>query len=127
MAEPPLYTLSKKERICSRKALEELFSGQHESASAFPIRAVFMNTEEEGISVLFSVSKKFFKRAVHRNHIKRQMREAYRLQKHTLQPIEGGLRIAFLWRSNDILPTEKVIQKMGTLLKKIDPSTSNPI
>jgi hypothetical protein len=37
-----------------------------------------------GVSVLFSVPKKFYKRAWKRNLIKRRMRESYRARKHAL-------------------------------------------
>lgn len=87
--------------------------------SAFPIRAVFMPNDVGHVRVLVSVSKRYFKRAVNRNRIKRQLREAYRLQKETLQPLDGGLDIAFLWTSDDILPTEKVFQKMRNILQRI--------
>jgi ribonuclease P protein component len=39
------------------------------------------NSDDEVVQVAFSVTKKRFKKAVDRNHIKRQMREAYRLNK----------------------------------------------
>ena len=120
------HTLPKAERLCSRKALEELFGGGHRSVSAFPIRAVFMPTEEEGVRIMVSVSKRHFKRAVRRNRIKRQLREAYRLQKHLLQPAEGGLNVAFLWTSAELLPTAMVVQKMHNLLLRIHESTSQP-
>ena len=73
---------------------------------------------------MVSVSKRYFKRAVKRNRIKRQLREAYRLQKELLQPLTGGLDIAFLWTSDEQLPTEKVFQKMQTLLQRIHESVS---
>jgi len=114
------HTLGKEERLCSRKVLEELFGGGHQSVSAFPIRAVFMRSGQSGVRIMVSVSKRYFKRAVIRNHIKRQLREAYRLQKEVLLPLkEGGLDIAFLWTSDVLLPTEKVIQKMNNLLTRI--------
>ena len=113
------HTLGKEERLCSRKVLEELFSGGHQSVSAFPIRAVFMPNGQAGVRILTSVSKRYFKRAVKRNRIKRQLREAYRLQKEMLLPLEGGLDIAFLWTSDEVLPTEKVFQKMRSLLLRI--------
>ena len=69
--------------------------------------------------IMVSVSKRYFKRAVKRNRIKRQIREAYRLQKDLLQPLNGGLDIAFLWTSNEELPTEKVFQKVQTILQRI--------
>ena len=56
--------------------------------------------------------------------IKRQLREAYRLQKELLQPLTGGLDIAFLWTSDEQLPTERVFQKMQTLLQRIHESVS---
>ncbi len=124
MADLALHTLPKEERLCSRKALEELFGGGHQSVSAFPIRAVYMPNEVGVVRVMVSVSKRYFKRAVKRNRIKRQLREAYRLQKELLQPLTGGLDIAFLWTSDEQLPTERVFQKMQTLLQRIHESVS---
>ncbi|MBR6142245.1 MAG: ribonuclease P protein component [Bacteroidaceae bacterium] len=117
------HTFRKAERLCSRKVLEELFGGGHQSVSAYPIRAVFMPNEEGMVRIMVSVSKRYFKRAVKRNRIKRQLREAYRLQKETLLPqLQGGLDIAFLWTSNEELPTEKVFQKMQNILQRIQES-----
>ena len=124
MADLAPHTLPKEERLCSRKALEELFGGGHQSVSAFPIRAVYMPNEVGVVRVMVSVSKRYFKRAVKRNRIKRQLREAYRLQKELLQPLTGGLDIAFLWTSDEQLPTEMVFQKMQTLLQRIHESVS---
>jgi ribonuclease P protein component len=119
------FTLSKEERLYSRKALEELFEGNNKSILAYPIRAVFQKTEETGIRIMVSVSKRFFKRAVKRNRVKRQLREAYRLNKHILKPANGGINIAFLWNSNDLLSTAKVMEKMQNLLNKINESVSD--
>ena len=113
------HTFGKEERLCSRKALEELFGGGHRSVSAFPIRAVFMPTEQVGVRIMTSVPKRHFKRAVKRNRIKRQLREAYRMQKELLQSVDGGLDIAFIWTSAEMLPTEKVFQKMHIILQRI--------
>ena len=92
---------------------------------AYPIRAVFQKTEETGIRIMVSVSKRFFKRAVKRNRIKRQLREAYRLNKHLIKPASGGVNVAFLWNSNNLLPTKKVMEKMQNLLNKINESVSD--
>lgn len=119
------FTLPKEERLCSRKALEALFGGGSKSILAYPVRAVFQKTEETGIRIMVSVSKRFFKRAVKRNRIKRQLREAYRLNKRILQPAEGGLNIAFLWNSNELLPSAKVMEKMQTLLSKINETVAD--
>ncbi len=116
------FTLSKEERLCSRKALEELFEGSNKSIMAYPIRVVYQKTEETGTRIMVSVSKRFFKRAVKRNRIKRQLREAYRLNKHLLSPTTGGVNIAFLWISNELFPTKKVMEKMQNLLTKINES-----
>ena len=54
--------------------------GVSKSFSIFPIRVVYMPVEqgEAPASILISVSKRRFKRAVKRNRVKRQIREAYR-------------------------------------------------
>lgn len=122
MADVVSHTLGKDERLCSRKALEELFGGGHQSVSAFPIRAVFMPNGLGMVRIMVSVSKRYFKRAVKRNLIKRQLREAYRLQKELLEPVGSGLDIAFLWTSDELLPTEKVFLKMQNILLRIHES-----
>ena len=52
--------------------------GVSKSFSIFPIRVVYMPVEqgEAPASILISVSKRRFKRAVKRNRVKRQIREA---------------------------------------------------
>ena len=74
------YTLGKSERLCSKKLVERLFAGGNKSFPAFPLRVVYMplDIEDEGaeVSILVSVPKKRFKRAVKRNLVKRQVREA---------------------------------------------------
>ena len=71
------YTLGKKERLNSKTLIERLFSGGSKSFPAFPLRVVYMSVEpvEEDMaaaSILISVPKKRFKRAVKRNLVKRR-------------------------------------------------------
>jgi ribonuclease P protein component, eubacterial len=118
--------LCKAERLNSKITVEELFSGNSKSFSVFPVRVVFMPMEKKAdalASILISVPKKRFKRAVKRNKIKRQIREAYRLNKHELLNVLGsreqGLAIAFIYLGNEILPTSKVEDTIKQILKKI--------
>jgi ribonuclease P protein component, eubacterial len=109
------FTLSKKERLCSEKEIETLFSSGERFLS-FPLQVVYARTEKKGVeaSVLFSVSKKRFKRAVHRNRIKRLMRECFRLNKQPLYELlegrEAGLNIAIIFIDKE-LPAFELVEK----------------
>ena len=63
-----------------------MLAGGSRSCSLFPLRVVYLPVEEleADASILISVSKRRFKRAVKRNRVKRQIREAYRVNKHEL-------------------------------------------
>lgn len=124
------FGLKKAERLCSKKAIDALFTGtDSKSLSAYPIRIVYRYTEEAGIRILVSVSKKRFRHAVDRNRAKRQIREAYRLNKHRLDNIaqaSPGMDIAFIWLTDRHQPSQLVTAKMISLLDKIAQSAPTP-
>ncbi|MES1226963.1 MAG: ribonuclease P protein component, partial [Bacteroidota bacterium] len=78
------FTLGKKERLKSRKSIEQLFN-EGKSFAVSPCRVFYMilpfNATSTSFIVQFGagVSTKNFKKAVDRNRIKRLVREAYRL------------------------------------------------
>ena len=79
---------------------------------------------ETNVQVLISVPKKHFKRAVKRNRVKRQVREAYRKHKSyvTLRVKEltdKQLLIAFIWLSNELTDSVTVDQRVYNLLQRI--------
>jgi ribonuclease P protein component len=78
-----MYTFKKEERLCSKKLIEELF---HNGSSflLYPFRIVWLShilPAEVPVQVVINVPKRRFKKAVHRNLIKRRIREVYRLNK----------------------------------------------
>ena len=84
---PPDRTLGKPERLKSRKAIAAAF-GTGQTVKAFPLRLVYrVVAPTEGVPPVrigFVAPKKAFRRAPDRNHVKRRMREAYRLGKAPL-------------------------------------------
>lgn len=83
--DPMGATYSKKEKLKSKKCIEQLFT-EGQSVSVFPLRLVYMSTifeEQIKLKTGVSVSKRNFKNAVDRNRIKRLLRESYRLNKAT--------------------------------------------
>ena len=74
--------------------------------------------------VLMSVSKRYFKRAVKRNLVKRQLRESYRLHKAILTDVlalhpDTKILIAFIWLSGQTYDSVKVEKAVKAALEKI--------
>lgn len=117
----------KNERIVSQKQIDALFAGDgSHSRAAFPIRVVYVVGErKEGqppAQVLISVPKRRFRHAVDRNRVKRQIREAFRLNKHLLLeaiPMKKSVSIAFVWLSDKHLPSMKIQERVKDLLTHI--------
>jgi ribonuclease P protein component len=90
------YNLKKEERLCSKKVIDKIFA-EGKSILVFPLKIVFIKDPGElksPVQVAFSVGKKNFKRAVHRNAIKRKMKEAYRLNKIPLWEVINDKQLA---------------------------------
>lgn len=105
-------TLGKKERIAGKRLVETLFKGGvSRSMSCYPLRAVYalvpMTDDGSSAKMMVSVPKRYFKRAVKRNRVKRQVREAYRKQKHLVSGAMDNhpgqtLAVAFIWLSDKL-------------------------
>lgn len=113
-----VHTFPKTERLCSRKAIEALFASGNRSLSAFPLRVVYRVSTGEDTQVLMSVSKRHFKHAVDRNRTKRQLREAWRLHRHLLNP-QPKLHIAFIWLADELQSSDLIQRKMKNLLHRV--------
>ena len=127
------FKLRKRERICGRTLLEKLFTGgKSKSFSVFPLRVVYLLTDqpdgdlqhEAPVKMMVSVSKRHFKRAVKRNRVKRQVREAYRLNKEIVVSSMADspnrqLLLGFIWMSDELHDTDAVERSMQVLLKRV--------
>lgn len=121
------FTLSKEERICSKKLINELFTGNGRSMTAFPLRVVFMKRtivdDQPRAAMLVSVPKRYFKHAVDRNRVKRQVREAFRRHKsiitQNLTDDHESVAMAFVWLTDEKFPSSEVENRMVRLLTRI--------
>lgn len=130
--------LRKEERLCSKKLIDTLFgTGGSHAMTAFPLKAVYRLIDcksetsvskeaivELNVQVLISVPKKHFKRAVKRNRVKRQVREAYRKHKSFVtlrvnEQTDKQLLIAFIWLSNELIDSVTIEQRVSNLLQRI--------
>jgi ribonuclease P protein component len=119
----------KAERLSSKKIIDQLFEkGREKTNSVFlyPFRVVYLlQTTSENIpnSILITVSKRFFKKAVDRNQIKRRIREAYRLNKNIFKSTETEnvtAQIAFVYIGKEIVPFSLIQSKMIVILQEIE-------
>ena len=119
------HTLGKEERLKSRKQTDLLFR-EGKSFSVFPFRVVYRvlpgltGRAQAG----FSVSARYFKKAVDRNRIKRLIREGYRLQKNQLlQRCENenkNLDVFFIYTGNEVPEYDLVFDKIHAAIKRLE-------
>lgn len=129
------FGLGKKQRLKSRKIIEELFNGG-KSFSSGSIRVHYLFTDnmfKDGPVLQFGAgaSTRNFKKSVDRNKIKRRLREAWRLQKLPLTELllqqNHKLAVFFIYSGKE-LPEYKVVfesttKAIGKLEKIINAAT----
>ena len=117
-------TLGKNERLKSRKQIDLLFTeGKKFSVSTFRVFYLFNASSGQPLQFAVGVSNKNFKKAVDRNKIKRRIREAYRLQKISLQrqlkDKKCLVRIFIIYTGKEITEYSDVFAGIKKILEKL--------
>ena len=122
------FTLGKKERLKSRKDIEQLFSvGKRMVVAPFRVHYVIIKDNQKRDAALLQfgvgVSGKNFRKAVDRNRIKRLTKEAYRLQKlslqETLKEKNTTLHVFFNYTRKELPDFDHVKEKVAVALNKL--------
>lgn len=119
------YTLGKNERLKSRKEIEQLFnSGKRFSENPLKIFFLISDSSKQILKMGVGVSSKNFKKAVERNRIKRQIREAWRLQKKYLESrleiLNQQLNVFIIYTGREIPATKQLTEAMKEVMYKLE-------
>ena len=120
---PDLF-LGSERRLKHRKLITRLFK-EGQSLFNYPFKLLWLPVDDvTGSPFLFSVSipKKPFPKAVDRNRLKRQTREAFRLQQHQIPTIPGKtILLMYIYVGKEALAYDAIdrsIRYLTKLLKK---------
>ena len=116
-----MFTLPKSERLHGKSKISALMSrGRWGFTSG--LKYCFLKDDDAAAgsqpnSIIVSVPKRLFKRAVRRNLLKRRLREAYRTQKNILPA--KGYSILFLYNTKEILEYPALREQVAGVLLKL--------
>ena len=115
-------SLPRQERLRSFGAIRRLFESG-ESGFVYPLRYVWIAEADEipSVEVLFSVPKKFQKRANKRNLQRRRMKEAYRLNKERLVGCgkSAAVDVALIYSTKEIVPYKTIEHALHRIFQQI--------
>lgn len=107
------FKFPREEKLKSKTLIQKIFE-EGSAVSKFPLKVLYVRNEaENGVQLKAGVAvpKKNFKSAVHRNRIKRLLRESYRRNKDKIfNNTEGSYALLFLYLGKEI-PEYEVIEK----------------
>ena len=116
-----LYRFPKKERLSRKKLWEAVFE-KGTRLKAYPLMLYYLPAslpEAVPAQAGFAVPKRAFRKAVDRNHLKRLMREAYRLEKPGIfNNMQGNYAFVFLYLGREPADFAAISKAMKAVLTK---------
>lgn len=121
------YSFPKGERLTSKIIIKQLFE-EGNATFTYPFKLLFLKhpptlaqASSDPPQVLISVPRRKIRKAVHRNWVKRRIREAYRLNKHLMLNSQNEYEIAYLgilYVAKEKIPFSELEKKLIQLLKR---------
>ncbi len=130
-----MFTFPKQEKLCGQLRIAALYK-HGKKFTAYPLRVTYLvesgaKSQESGHfapQVLIWASKSLFKRANKRNHLRRRMREAYRLNATSLKEKcaaeQINLQIAFNYMAKEELTYPQIEKAMQKALNNLERRTT---
>ena len=109
-------TFPKAERLCGKRDIATLMAEGRRGGCGCLRYCYLASDGQERSRILVSVPKKYFKRAVRRNLLKRRIREAWRHQKGQLP---APYDILFTYVAADVRSYDEISAALGAILNEI--------
>lgn len=127
-------TFSKQERLCGSKDVDRLFTQGNRRIAVFPVRFVWLLSDEPEdpatVRLLISAPKRHFHHAVDRNRVKRQIREFYRKSSAPLKEVVSSrghsLSLAILYTGSQLMSTSGLDPKLRAAMDQLIKVLSAP-
>lgn len=117
------YTFPKSEKLCGQISIDHLYR-HGKRFVAWPLRVTYLPIDS-ATQVVVWAPKSLFKKAVDRNHLRRLMREAYRLNKDIIGGDNAHYQLAFNYIDKEKQPYATIEKAICKALKRIS-NTEQP-